>query len=240
MPKETPELPVSPEEAQIETPSFLDKLKIHKFQILAGVLGIFVFTGVVFGVYKFYQLRQAQRLKPCPLCPEFRPPEPDFCLDGTIIPGKIDECDCQWPPTCQKGCIRTDTGEEMSFSEAQEIALESECVGEGNLTDEYFCNQNTGTWWIDLDIEKEGCAPACVINVSTGEAEINWRCTGVIPIEERIFCKDPRPQLCTMECIVNPPYICGSDGKSYCSECQACASPKVEWYMVQDGPCEAE
>lgn len=71
----------------------------------------------------------------------------------------------------------------MSFSEAQEIALESECVEDGNLTDEYFCNQDMGTWWIDLDIEKEGCAPACVINVSTGEAEINWRCTGLIPPE---------------------------------------------------------
>jgi len=69
---------------------------------------------------------------------------------------------------------------EMSLLEAAEIALESECVEEGNLTDEYFCNDYTGTWWIDLDIEKPGCAPACVINVSSGEAEINWRCTGLI------------------------------------------------------------
>lgn len=80
----------------------------------------------------------------------------------------------------EESCIKTETEEEMSFSEAKEIALESECVGEGNLTDEYFCNQFTGTWWIDLDIQKEGCAPACVINVSTKKAEINWRCTGLI------------------------------------------------------------
>jgi len=92
----------------------------------------------------------------------------------------------------EESCVKTETGEEMSFSEAKEIALESECVGEGNLTDEYFCNQNTGTWWIDLDIEKEGCAPACVVNVSTGEAEINWRCTGLIPprTEGRYVCPE--------------------------------------------------
>lgn len=55
--------------------------------------------------------------------------------------------------------------------------------------------------------------------------------------EGKTFCKDPRPEVCTMECIINPPYICGSDGKSYCSECQACANPEVEWYMIQDIPC---
>lgn len=68
----------------------------------------------------------------------------------------------------------------MSLSEAKEIALESECVEEGNLKEEYFCNENTGTWWLDLEVGKPGCSPACVINVSTGEAEINWRCTGLI------------------------------------------------------------
>ena len=56
----------------------------------------------------------------------------------------------------------------------------------------------------------------------------------------KVFCKEPRPQICTMECIINPPYICGSDGKSYCSTCQACSNPKVEWYVIQDKPCEAE
>lgn len=80
----------------------------------------------------------------------------------------------------KENCVKAETGEEMSFLEAKEIALESECVGEGSLTDEYFCNQDTGTWWIDLDIQKPGCAPACVINVSTKKAKINWRCTGVI------------------------------------------------------------
>ena len=69
----------------------------------------------------------------------------------------------------------------MTLTEAKEIALVSECVEEGILTDNSFCNDSTNTWWIDLDIDRPGCAPACVINVSTKKAEINWRCTGLIP-----------------------------------------------------------
>ena len=44
----------------------------------------------------------------------------------------------------------------------------------------YFCNEETGTWWIDLEIKKQGCAPACIIDVNTKKAEINWRCTGLV------------------------------------------------------------
>ncbi len=72
------------------------------------------------------------------------------------------------------------TGESMSLEEATEIALASECVENGTLKETSQCNENTGTWWIDLDIEKEGCSPACVVDIVTGEAEINWRCTGLI------------------------------------------------------------
>lgn len=54
---------------------------------------------------------------------------------------------------------------------------------------------------------------------------------------EKVFCKDLRPEVCTMECIGNPPYICGLDRKTYCSICQACSNPEVEWYVIQDAPC---
>jgi hypothetical protein len=63
---------------------------------------------------------------------------------------------------------------------------------------------------------------------------------GPTPGGQKVFCEDPRPEVCTMECIVKPPFICGSDGKSYCSECQACSNPKVEWYVMQDEPCKGE
>ena len=66
----------------------------------------------------------------------------------------------------------------MALEEAKAFAIESECGD--RLKETYFCNSDTKTWWIDLDIEKAGCFPACVIHTETGEAEINWRCTGLI------------------------------------------------------------
>ena len=58
--------------------------------------------------------------------------------------------------------------------------------------------------------------------------------------EGKVFCPTKRPEVCTMECIQNPPYICGSDGKSYCSTCQACSNKDVAWYTMQATPCEKE
>ena len=65
-------------------------------------------------------------------------------------------------------------------------------------------------------------------------------CQPCPPLEEenqRIECQDPRPEVCTMECVETPPYICGSDGKSYCTVCQACSNSTVKWYVLQNEPC---
>jgi len=79
-------------------------------------------------------------------------------------------------------CVKKDTNYQLTFDEAEEIAKNSECLQEGKLKETYFCNEYTGTWWLDLNVEKKpGCNPACVINVETKKAEINWRCTGLIP-----------------------------------------------------------
>lgn len=74
----------------------------------------------------------------------------------------------------------------LSSDEALAIARESkECSMAGILTDEYFYNENSRTWWIDLErmpeLEKDGCDPACVVSEKTREAEVNWRCTGAVP-----------------------------------------------------------
>jgi hypothetical protein len=78
-------------------------------------------------------------------------------------------------------CSKTGSNIKMSYDEAKAIALSSDCVTEGGLKETHFCNENSGTWWIDLNIQRQGCNPACVINVETKTAEINWRCTGAIP-----------------------------------------------------------
>jgi hypothetical protein len=77
-------------------------------------------------------------------------------------------------------CVDKDTGARLSYQEAVEIAQSSECLEQGQLKDTHVCNENTGTWWLDLDIDKPGCMPACVIHVADRTAEINWRCTGAI------------------------------------------------------------
>lgn len=126
------------------------------------------------------------------------------CYDGnTCVPAVHSFQECveagypvmeSYPPQCktpdgrtftegEEHCIAP-TGESMSLFEAKEIAVNSECGD--NLKEPYLefsmCNADTGTWWIDLDLEKEGCNPACVVDIKTKTAEINWRCTGVIPI----------------------------------------------------------
>ena len=68
----------------------------------------------------------------------------------------------------------------MSLDEAMRIAAGSDCVKEGKLLDTNTYNSYTHTWWIDLDAEKKGCSPACVVSEDTRTAGINWRCTGLI------------------------------------------------------------
>lgn len=68
----------------------------------------------------------------------------------------------------------------MSYDDAARIAVAGGCGQDAKLKETHFCNEGTKTWWIDLDQENSGCNPACVINTETGQAEINWRCTGAI------------------------------------------------------------
>ncbi len=96
-----------------------------------------------------------------------------FIVSAFLLAGCAKTIEKQW-------CVKNETGTKMEFSEAKEIAVKSDCVKDGNLKEGHFCNENSGTWWIDLDIKKEGCNPACVIYVENKSAEINWRCTGLI------------------------------------------------------------
>ena len=55
---------------------------------------------------------------------------------------------------------------------------------------------------------------------------------------DKIYCNDPRPEMCTFECTYPPPYLCGSDGNSYCTVCQACSNQDVIWYELKTSSCE--
>ena len=74
--------------------------------------------------------------------------------------------------------------ETLTMEEAKAIAEASSCMNDGNLTGTSMYNDVTKTWWFDMDVEKPGCSPACVVDETTKTAEINWRCTGLLPENE--------------------------------------------------------
>ena len=75
----------------------------------------------------------------------------------------------------------TDVGPKpMSEKRARSIAEIGVCVEDGALKENAFYNENSKTWWIDLDVDRPGCSPACVV-FEDESVEINWRCTGLIP-----------------------------------------------------------
>ncbi|MFH0873536.1 MAG: hypothetical protein V1846_01700 [Candidatus Komeilibacteria bacterium] len=73
-------------------------------------------------------------------------------------------------------------GRSISESEARVIA-EKACIKGGEALAAGSYNENSRTWWFDanLNATKPGCNPACVVSSETKKAEINWRCTGLIP-----------------------------------------------------------
>ena len=80
-------------------------------------------------------------------------------------------------------CVKKDTGSIMSHVEALQIAKQSPCKKEGIIFPfSHNCNEYSGTWWINMIVSNhKGCFPACVVDIETKNAKINWRCTGLIP-----------------------------------------------------------
>jgi len=76
---ETPAIEQPPIEPP--APSFREKLKIHKFKIIGGILGILVFVGAVFGAYKFGQRQIQPATQPTPTPEVVATPTPDPTAD---------------------------------------------------------------------------------------------------------------------------------------------------------------
>lgn len=70
----------------------------------------------------------------------------------------------------------------LTESEALELA-KKECPAEVVTWGPGSYNEETETWWFDVTLKepKSGCNPACVVDDLTGEVEVNWRCTGLLP-----------------------------------------------------------
>ena len=64
---------------------------------------------------------------------------------------------------------------DMTFEEAREIAGQSECVEEGNLTVGGYYS-GTNIWQVKMDVIRKGCSMVCSVNPITKEAYIDWRC----------------------------------------------------------------
>ena len=73
----------------------------------------------------------------------------------------------------------------MSWSEAKQIADKTEWANW--VTEDKICNEITETWWINLSLKKPGCGPALIIHTDTGAADINWRCTGALPVTNEML-----------------------------------------------------
>ena len=80
------------------------------------------------------------------------------------------------------GC--TSSAPPMSESEAQQIAAQSECSQVAKTTKKATYDSKTNTWTIDLDAQQKGCNPACVVDVATKTARVDWRCApGITPVQ---------------------------------------------------------
>jgi hypothetical protein len=107
-------------------------------------------------------------------------------LTSTLITATLCGCSLFTPQNSEEITIEpVEESFDLSESEAKAIA-EKTCIKGGESLAPGNYNEYTKTWWFDanLNTEKEGCNPACVVSEKTKTAEINWRCTGLIPPSE--------------------------------------------------------
>ena len=126
------------------------------------------------------------------------------------------------PQQAAELCVDEDTGYQMTYKDAIAIAEASLCTDQGLLKEAHTCNSTTGTWWIDLDIDRPGCAPACVISIVDKMVDINWRCTGTLPEDASVsqsVTEPPAPTdtpTATPDPIANwPKYASQADGFAF-------------------------
>jgi hypothetical protein len=101
------------------------------------------------------------------------------------------------------------------------IIAEASCIKGGvALSSGGTYNQNSQTWWFDanLNATQEGCNPACVVSEQTKTAEINWRCTGLIPPDQTNPSVSPISDDCEIENCHGLDIVCGKNPAQMCTE----------------------
>lgn len=115
-------------------------------------------------------------------------PDCEFAPCPVVVGNDSDEHGCRGSAgyswcEAKQACIRAweEACEgDLRASEVMRTAQEY-CGAIGNLSGEMTYNPNSRTYWIDIDTTKQGCSPACVVWEENLTAEVNWRCTGLIP-----------------------------------------------------------
>jgi len=127
------------------------------------------------------------------------------CAPACVVSEPNGEAEINWRctgalPPSERPCVSETTGASMTLEEAMEVAQASMmCTNEGTLKQDAVCNAETGTWWIDIEpkIPRQGCSPACVVNVNSRTAEINYRCTGLMQGQEPLPAINEGGSACT-------------------------------------------
>lgn len=103
--------------------------------------------------------------------------EAKLCPDGSAVGRTGSNCEFAPCPGAEQSNSKT-----LSEAEARQIA-ETTCIKGGEALGNGIHNVGTQTWWFEanLNATKPGCNPACVVSDVTKTAEINWRCTGLLP-----------------------------------------------------------
>ena len=85
-----------------------------------------------------------------------------------------------WCETEQK-CVREfETPCKLTETQAFGVAEAGLCQDAGKINRANAAyNDNSLTWWFDIQSNRTGCSPACVV-YNNRTSEINWRCTGLI------------------------------------------------------------